>query len=140
MVVANGTINLKTSAKDEIIDITSRAQDIVAKSGIRDGIVCIFVAGSTAAVTTVEFEPGLVKDLQEAAERLYPKRLDYEHHKRWGDGNGHAHVRASFVGPSLTVPLVDGQLLLGTWQQIVFMEFDNKPRSREVMVQIVGDR
>jgi len=140
LVVANGTINLKTSAKDEIIDITSRAQDIVAKSGIRDGIVCIFVAGSTAAVTTVEFEPGLVKDLQEAAERLYPKRLDYEHHKRWGDGNGHAHVRASFVGPSLTVPLVDGHLLLGTWQQIVFMEFDNKPRSREVMVQIVGDR
>jgi len=140
LVVANGTISLRTSAKDEIIDITSRAQDIVAKSGIRDGIVCIFVAGSTAAVTTVEFEPGLVKDLQEAAERLYPKRLDYEHHKRWGDGNGHAHVRASFVGPSLTVPIVDGHLLLGTWQQIVFMEFDNKPRSREVMVQIVGDR
>ncbi len=130
---------MRTSAKDEIIDITDKVQDIVSKSGIDNGLACIFVAGSTAAVTTVEFEPGLVKDLNEAMDRLYPKGIDYDHHRRWGDGNGHSHVRASLVGPSLTVPIVDGRLLLGTWQQIVFLEFDNKPRSREVAVQIVGD-
>lgn len=130
---------MRTSAKDEVIDITGKVQDIVSKSGIDNGLACIFVAGSTAAVTTVEFEPGLVKDLNEAMDRLYPKGIDYEHHRRWGDGNGHSHVRASLVGPSLTVPIIDGRLLLGTWQQIVFLEFDNKPRSREVAVQIVGD-
>ena len=130
---------MRTSAKDEVIDLTGKVQDIVSKSGIDNGLACIFVAGSTAAVTTVEFEPGLVKDLNEAMDRLYPKGIDYDHHRRWGDGNGHSHVRASLVGPSLTVPIVDGRLLLGTWQQIVFLEFDNKPRSREVAVQIVGD-
>jgi secondary thiamine-phosphate synthase enzyme len=135
----SGTVSLRTSAKDEVIDITDKVQDIVSKSGIDNGLACIFVAGSTAAVTTVEFEPGLVKDLNEAMDRLYPKGIDYDHHRRWGDGNGHSHVRASLVGPSLTVPIVDGRLLLGTWQQIVFLEFDNKPRSREVAVQIVGD-
>lgn len=139
MAVANGTIKLKTSAKDEIIDVTGRVQDIVSGSDLRNGLACVFVAGSTAAVTTVEHEPGLVADMQEAMERLYPKDKDYEHHRRWGDGNGHSHVRASFVGPSLTIPVVDGRLLLGTWQQIVFMEFDNKPRNREITVQIVGE-
>lgn len=135
----SGTVSLRTSAKDEVIDLTGKVQDIVSKSGIDNGLACIFVAGSTAAVTTVEFEPGLVKDLKEAMDRLYPRGIDYEHHRRWGDGNGHSHVRAALVGPSLTVPIVDGRLLLGTWQQIVFLEFDNKPRSREVAVQIVGD-
>jgi secondary thiamine-phosphate synthase enzyme len=135
----SGTVSLRTSARDEVIDITGKVQDIVSKSGIDNGLACIFVAGSTAAVTTVEFEPGLVKDLNEAMDRLYPKGIDYDHHRRWGDGNGHSHVRASLVGPSLTVPIVDGRLLLGTWQQIVFLEFDNKPRAREVAVQIVGD-
>lgn len=139
MAVSTGTIRLKTSAKDEIIDVTSKVQDIISGSNIRNGLACIFVAGSTAAVTTVEHEPGLVADLKEAMDRLYPKGKDYEHHRRWGDGNGHSHVRASFVGPSLTVPVVDGRLLLGIWQQIVFMEFDNKPRTRELTVQMVGD-
>ena len=139
MSTKSGTVCLRTSAKDEIIDLTGNVQDIVSKSGIDNGLACIFVAGSTAAVTTVEFEPGLVKDLKEAMDRLYPRGIDYEHHRRWGDGNGHSHVRAALVGPSLTVPIVDGRLLLGTWQQIVFLEFDNKPRSREVAVQIVGD-
>ena len=139
MVVANGTIKLKTSAKDEIIDVTGRVQEIVSGSNLRNGLACVFVAGSTAAVTTVEHEPGLVADMHEAMERLYPKGMDYEHHQRWGDGNGHSHARASFVGPSLTVPVVDGRLLLGTWQQVVFMEFDNKPRNREITVQIVGE-
>ena len=140
MSTKSGTVSLTTSAKDEVIEITAKVQDIVSKSGIDNGLACIFVAGSTAAVTTIEFEPGLVKDLSEAMDRLYPKGIDYDHHRRWGDGNGHSHVRASLVGPSLTVPIVDGRLILGTWQQIVFLEFDNKPRSREVTVQIVGDK
>lgn len=139
MPTKNGAFTVKTSAKDEVIDITAKVQDIVSKSGLENGLACIFVSGSTAAVTTVEFEPGLVRDIGEALERLYPKDKDYEHHRRWGDGNGHSHVRASMVGPSLTVPIVDGKLLLGTWQQIVFLEFDNKPRSREIAVQMVGE-
>jgi len=134
-----GRIALETSARDEIVDITEKVQDIVSKSKVKDGLACVFVVGSTAAVTTVEHEPGLVSDLQEAMDRLYPKGIEYGHHQRWGDGNGHSHVRASLVGPSLTVPVVDRRLLLGTWQQIVFMEFDNKPRSREIAVQVVGD-
>ena len=139
MAAANGTIRLKTSARDEIIDITGKVQEVVSESKLKSGLACVFVAGSTAAVTTVEYEPGLVADMHVALDRLYPKDKDYEHHQRWGDGNGHSHVRASMVGPSLTVPVVDGQLLLGTWQQIVFMEFDNKPRTREITVQIVGE-
>lgn len=139
MSIKNGRIALRTSAKDEVLDITEKVQDLVSKSGIKDGLACVFVIGSTAAVTTVEHEPGLVSDLKEAMDRLYPKGIDYGHQKRWGDGNGHSHIRASMVGPSLTVPVVDGRLLLGTWQQIVFMEFDNKPRSREISVQMVGE-
>jgi secondary thiamine-phosphate synthase enzyme len=139
LATANGTIKLRTSAKDEIIDLTERVQEIVSGSNIKRGIACIFVPGSTAAVATLEHEPGLVADMHEAMERLYPKDKDYEHHQRWGDGNGHSHVRASLVGPSLTVPVIDGLLLLGTWQQIVFLEFDNKPRGREITVQIVGE-
>ena len=103
-----------------------------------DGIACVFVSGSTAAVTTVEFEPGLVKDLQEAMERLYPKGIEYEHHLRWGDGNGHSHVRASMLGPSLVVPFKGGELMLGTWQQIVLMELDVRARSRDIVVQVIG--
>jgi len=140
LAAAHGTIPIGTRAKDEIVDITEQAQEIVSRSGVRDGLACVFVVGSTAAVTTVEHEPGLVSDLQGVMDRLYPKGLDYEHHRRWGDGNGHSHVRASMVGPSLTVPVVDGRLVLGTWQQLVFMEFDVKPRSREVLVQVLGER
>jgi secondary thiamine-phosphate synthase enzyme len=139
LTTANGSITLKTSARDEVIDVTEKVREIVSKSKIREGLACVFVVGSTAAVTTVEHEPGLVKDMKDAMDRLYPKSIDYEHHQRWGDGNGHSHIRASLVGPSLTVPIVDGNLVLGTWQQIVFLEFDNKPRTREITVQIVGD-
>jgi secondary thiamine-phosphate synthase enzyme len=139
MTTALDSIRLRTEARDEIIDITAGVQSIVSSSGVSDGIACVFVAGSTAAITTVEHEPGLVADLRGAMDRLYPKHDDYEHHRRWGDGNGHSHVRASMIGPSLTVPVVDGHLLLGTWQQIVLMELDNKPRTREVHVQVVGD-
>lgn len=139
MTTANGSITLKTSARDEVIDVTEKVREIVSKSNIREGLACVFVVGSTAAVTTIEHEPGLVTDMRDAMDRLYPKSLNYEHHQRWGDGNGHSHIRASFIGPSLTVPIVDGNLVLGTWQQIVFLEFDNKPRTREITVQIVGD-
>ena len=133
------SLRLNTRAKDEITDITNDVQGIVTASGVSSGIACVFVAGSTAAITTVEHEPGLIADLKDAMDRLYPKDIEYEHHRRWGDGNGHSHVRASFLGPSLTVPIVDGRLLLGTWQQIVLMELDNKPRTREIFVQVVGD-
>lgn len=139
MTIATGKVSLRTAAKDEVIDVTGRVQDIVSRSKVGNGLACVFVVGSTAAVTTVEHEPGLVADMHDAMDRLYPKDVDYEHHQRWGDGNGHSHIRASFVGPSLTVPVVDGRLMLGTWQQIVFMEFDNKPRSRELAVQVVGE-
>ncbi len=139
MAASNTKFSLKTSAKDEIIDITGEVQRIVSESKLKNGLACVFVAGSTAAITTVEHEPGLVADLKDALDRLYPKDIDYEHHKRWGDGNGHSHIRASFVGPSLTVPIENGNLVLGTWQQIVFMEFDNKPRTREITVQVVGE-
>ena len=139
MTVFNGSIALRTAARDEVIDVTSKVQEIVSRSKVSNGLACVFVVGSTAAVTTVEHEPGLVADLQSAMDRLYPKDIDYDHHRRWGDGNGHSHIRASLVGPSLTVPVVDGHLQLGTWQQIVFMEFDNKPRARELTVQVVGE-
>jgi len=139
LTTANGRITLKTSARDEILDVTTRVQELVSTSKVKNGLACVFVVGSTAAVTTVEHEPGLIADMQDAMDRLYPKGIDYEHHQRWGDGNGHSHIRASFVGPSLTVPVVDGHLALGTWQQIVFMEFDNKPRTRELMVQVTGE-
>ena len=139
MHVSNGSISLKTAAKDEIVDITNKVEEIVSGSKVKDGIACVFVVGSTAAVTTVEHEPGLVSDMRDAMDRLYPRDVDYEHHQRWGDGNGHSHIRASFVGPSLTIPIVGGQLQLGTWQQIVFMEFDNKPRTRELSVQVLGE-
>lgn len=139
MGVGTGSISLRTNAKDDIIDITSKVQEIVSRSNVKNGLACVFVVGSTAAVTTVEHEPGLVADMKDAMERLYPKDVVYEHHLRWGDGNGHSHIRASFVGPSLTVPVVGGSLQLGTWQQIVFMEFDNKPRTREITVQVVGE-
>lgn len=138
MVCFSGSISLKTHGKNDIHDITGSVQSQVSKSGIREGMACVFVVGSTGAVTTVEYEPGLVSDLQDAMERLYPRGIEYEHHRRWGDGNGHSHVRASMIGPSLTVPVSGGALMLGTWQQIVFMELDVRARSRELIVQVVG--
>jgi secondary thiamine-phosphate synthase enzyme len=111
----------------------------VTKSGIRDGLVTSFVVGSTAGVTTIEFEPGAIHDLNTVFEELAPRDGSYRHHLRWGDDNGSSHVRAALVGPSVTVPFQDGELLLGTWQQIALFEFDTQPRRREVVVQIVGE-
>jgi len=132
------TIFCKTSGATDIIDITPAVQAKIPPSGITDGSVLLFVAGSTAAVTTIEYESGAVADLREAIERLAPAGLPYRHDQRWGDGNGYAHVRAALLGPSLTVPLRGGRMLLGDWQQIVVLDFDNRPRTREIQVQISG--
>ncbi|MGB6122819.1 MAG: secondary thiamine-phosphate synthase enzyme YjbQ [Bacteroidota bacterium] len=109
------------------------------RSKIQEGIATLFVPGSTAGITTIEFESGAVADLRKAVERLAPENVHYDHDARWGDGNGFAHVRAALLGPSLTVPVVEGQLTLGTWQQIVLVDFDNRPRRREVMIHLLGE-
>ena len=125
--------------ENNILDITSNVAKIVTESKIENGIVCVFIAGSTGAITTIEFEPGLLKDIPDALERMMPKEITYEHHLRWQDGNGHSHVRAAVLGPSLSVPVNSGMMILGTWQQIVFLELDARPRNRKIHVQIVGE-
>ena len=132
-------INLSTAGEVDIIDITGMVQSVVDRSGIKNGLALVFVIGSTGAVTTIEYEPGLKKDLPAALERLFPKNINYEHEKTWHDGNGHSHIRASFLKPDLCVPIVGGNLILGTWQQIVFVELDVRRRHRRIAVQIVGD-
>ncbi len=132
-------IGLRTRGNCHIIDITREVAQEVADSGLRDGIVIIFVPGSTGGITTVEYESGLLSDLQDLFDRLVPSNIHYQHNLRWGDGNGHSHVRASLLGASLTVPFVDKKLTLGTWQQIVFIDFDNRPRSRELVLQLMGE-
>jgi secondary thiamine-phosphate synthase enzyme len=122
-----------------MIDITQAVEETVSKSGMKTGICTIFCTGSTGSITTIEYEDGLLKDFPEAMERLAPKDAIYEHHLRWRDGNGHSHVRASILGPSLTVPFVNRKLTLGTWQQITFLDFDNRPRSRSLEVVIIGE-
>ena len=132
-------IGLRTRGNCHIIDMTREVAQEVADSGLRDGIVIIFVPGSTGGITTVEYESGLLSDLQDLFDRLVPSNIHYQHNLRWGDGNGHSHVRASLLGASLTVPFVDKKLTLGTWQQIVFIDFDNRPRSRELVLQLMGE-
>jgi secondary thiamine-phosphate synthase enzyme len=139
MVVYSSEFELKSKRENDIIDITGEVSRVVTDSGIKNGMVCVFVSGSTGALTTLEYEPGLLKDFPEALERMMPKSITYEHHLRWNDGNGHSHVRASLIGPSLTVPFNSGSLMLGTWQQIVFMELDNRSRSRKILVQVMGE-
>ncbi|HOG07724.1 MAG: secondary thiamine-phosphate synthase enzyme YjbQ [Syntrophales bacterium] len=136
--ISNSSLSYKTSADTDIIDITTDVAHQVGKSGLSDGQVLIFVPGSTAAVTTIEYESGVVRDLKEAIERLAPTGIPYRHDARWGDGNGYAHVRAALLGPSLGVPLIDGRLVLGTWQQIVLIDFDNEPRDRKILVSVSG--
>jgi secondary thiamine-phosphate synthase enzyme len=139
MTVITGTIERRTAGFNDIQDITGDVADLVRESGISSGTATVFVAGSTGGVTTIEYEPGLVKDLPEAMEKIAPQGKTYHHDATWGDGNGFSHVRAAMVGPSLTVPFRDGALTLGTWQQIVLLDFDNKARSRKVIVQIMGE-
>lgn len=132
-------IALHTRGNGDIVDITEEVAKAVAASGITSGTVTVFIAGSTAGVTTVEYEPGLVADLQELWERVAPSNIEYQHNRRWHDGNGHSHVRASLLGASLTVPFEKKSLILGTWQQIVVVDFDNRARSRQVILQIIGE-
>lgn len=139
MVVFTGYLDFDTKDDTDIIDVTSRVTGIVASSGIKDGIVLVFAPGSTAAITTIEYEPGLVFDLREALERLVPGDIYYKHHERWHDGNGHSHIRASLLGQSRSFPVVNGDVMLGTWQQIIFIDLDNRPRSRRVLVQVCGE-
>ena len=139
MAVQTERIGINTKCEGDIVNITSYVQKAVQKSRLNEGIACVFVPGATGAITTIEYEPGLLDDLPAALDRLFPRDITYQHQLRWHDGNGHSHVRASFLGPSLTVPFSDSQLILGTWQQIVFLELDNSSRRREIVVQMVGE-
>jgi secondary thiamine-phosphate synthase enzyme len=137
--IYTGEINLRTQADGEIIDITAKVQKQLMESGITGGIVTVFVQHSTCGITTVEYEPGLIEDLGKLWERIAPKNVPYAHDAHWGDGNGYAHVRASLLGASLTVPFTDKKMVLGTWQQIIIVDFNNRPRSRTVVVQVMGE-
>ena len=137
--VKSETISVQTKGFCDIVDITPPVTALVEKSRIKNGIVTVFCSGSTGAVTTIEYESGVLEDLKKAVERLVPANIPYDHDQRWGDGNGFAHVRAALVGPALTVPLLNGTLTLGTWQQIVFIDFDNRKRQRKILVQVMGD-
>ena len=123
----------------EVLDITDEVQEALEKTSLKTGVVTVFVTGATAAITTIEYEDGLVADLGDALQRIAPVEIDYAHNERWHDGKGHSHIRASLLGPGLTVPFCEGRLMLGTWQQVVFLELDNRPRKRKVVVQIMGE-
>jgi secondary thiamine-phosphate synthase enzyme len=129
----------KTSGFCDIIDITAKVREQIEQEKIERGLVTLFISGSTAALTTVEYEPGLVRDLKEFVERLIPSDRRYHHDDRWGDDNGFSHLRASLFGPSLAIPIEKSRPLLGTWQQIVLLDFDNRPRTREIIVQLIGE-
>ena len=131
-------IELSTRGHSDIVDITDQVQDILVGSGLKEGQITVFASGSTAAITTIEYEPGLVQDIPEILDRIAPEGAPYHHDATWGDGNGNSHVRAALIGASLTVPFVSGQLLLGTWQQIVLIDCDNRSRKRKVPVQLIG--
>jgi len=139
MKVITRRLSLKTKGELDIIDITNDVESAVREIGVKNGTVTVFAPGSTGGVTTIEYESGLLKDFPAMLERVIPKNIEYEHEKRWHDGNGHSHVRASLLGPSITVPIEEGRLTLGTWQQLVFVEFDNRSRRRELVLQIMGE-
>ena len=132
-------ISLQSKGHCDIIDITPQVEQQIAETDINDGTVTVFVAGSTAGITTIEYEPGLLSDFPDMWERIAPRDVNYDHDRRWGDGNGYSHVRASLLGASLVVPFTDKRLTLGTWQQIVVVDFDNRPRSRQIILQIMGE-
>ena len=139
MVIHTTEVELQTRGHCDVKDVTSTLQEAVTKSGLDEGQASVFVSGSTAGVTTVEFEPGLVKDLNEFFQRLIPEGPDYHHHATWGDDNGSSHLRAALLKPSLTIPFRGGRLLLGTWQQVVVIDFDTRSRSRKVVFQLLGE-
>jgi secondary thiamine-phosphate synthase enzyme len=137
--VVTRKIGIRTKGECDLIDITSQVKHEVMESGINTGTVTVFISGSTAGISTIEYEPGLVSDFQGMWDRTVPRNITYQHDRRWGDGNGHSHVRSSLLGPSLVVPFTDKILHLGTWQQIIVADFDNRPRSREIVLQIMGE-
>ena len=139
MTIVTKTITVNSKGENDMIDLTLPTSKVVQETNLNDGIVTIFIQGSTAAVTTIEYEPGLRIDFPKMLSRIVPKNIEYEHDKTWHDGNGHSHVRASLVGPSLTIPFKDKRLLLGTWQQIVVMEMDVRHRERKIILQIMGE-
>ncbi len=139
MTIITKSIEIKSKEENDIIDLSDKISDKIAESGISNGIITVFVTGSTGALTTIEYESGLLKDFPEMLSRIAPDEINYEHEKRWHDGNARSHVKASLIGPSLTIPFKDGSLLLGTWQQIVFVELDTRGRNRNLILQIIGE-
>jgi len=139
MAVITKKIKLNTKGDTDIINITAEAASALLSSELKNGSVTVFVPGSTGGITTVEYEPGLVEDLKAFFEKIAPKSGEYQHNIRWQDGNGYSHVRASLLGPGITVPFINGKMQLGKWQQIIFIDFDNRPREREIIIQIMGE-
>lgn len=139
MIIVTSKLTAKTTGFCDVIDITPGVQEQIEKEKIRSGLLTLFVSGSTAALTTIEHEPGLIQDLKEFLETIIPSGRRYHHDDRWGDDNGFSHIRASLFGPSLAIPVEEGRPLLGTWQQIILIDFDNRPRTREIMMQIIGE-
>jgi secondary thiamine-phosphate synthase enzyme len=139
MSVITRTITISSNGENDMIDITRQIDEAIQSSVLQDGIAVVFVSGSTAAVTTIEYEPGLKKDFPKMLARIAPSEIEYEHDNTWHDGNGHSHVRASLIGPSLTVPFKNKVLMLGTWQQIVLLEMDIRPRDRKIVLQMIGE-
>jgi secondary thiamine-phosphate synthase enzyme len=137
--VINKAIHIQTKGNCDMIDITNQISQEINTSSIHNGTATIFVSGSTAAISTIEYENGLVSDFKTMWDRNVPQNIPYQHDSRWGDGNGYSHVRASFLGPSLVVPFVNKKMTLGTWQQIIVVDFDNRPRSRDIILQLLGD-
>lgn len=139
MEIRSERFELESGGRDEVIDLTERVKKSIRGSGIKNGLVTVFVPGSTASISTIEYEPGLIKDIKELGERLAPSGKSYAHDDTWGDGNGYSHLRAAAIGPSLSVPIENGSPTLGTWQQIVLIDHDVRPRSRQVVVQVMGE-
>jgi len=139
MTIKTISISLSTQGNADIRDITDQLANAVSKSGLTSGIATVFCPSSTSALTTIEFESGALSDLRRLFDEIVPSNREYAHNERWHDGNGHSHVRAALLGPSLTIPFVDGQLTLGTWQQVIYVDFDNRPRQRKLIVQLIGE-
>jgi len=137
--ILNRQIQIATRGNGDVVDITRQVAEQIRDSGLKSGIAILFVPSSTSALTTIEYESGAVQDLQQLFDRVAPPGADYRHNLRWGDGNGHAHIRHALLGPSLTIPFVEGRMTLGTWQQVVLVDFDNRARSRSVVVQMLGE-
>ena len=139
MTVVTKDIALQSKGNCDIIDITPQVANALEESEVNNGIITLFIAGSTAGITTIEYEPRLLSDFKSMWDRFVPQSIPYEHNKTWGDGNGYSHVRATMLGAALTIPFVNKRLILGTWQQVVFVDFDNRPRHREIIIQLLGE-